>query len=238
MHSQFLNARAPIPVSVSSRQSRSEPFLLSVRMVRRISRLAREVWSICRNFLRFILFMDEMWPSVVFCVSFRYSMIAPAGGMRPSSPSSMPKPSRVTVPKCFKSRCFAWYGSKYQAGRCVTMAPVSCVTSLASFPVSASNSSPRLSGRRHSAGDSRKSSSSIFFSGNCWTKKWPVETSTQLIAAVLFVPKLTAQRKLSSLAFRSISSVSVPGVTIRTTSRLTTPFAVFGSSTCSQTATL
>ena len=37
---------------------------------------------------------------------------------------------------------------------------------------------------------------------------------------------------------RTVLSTTVPGVMTRTTSRLTKPFAVFGSSTCSQMATL
>ncbi len=171
IHSQVLNILAPIPVSVSSRQYRREPFLLSVRMVRRISRHAREAWSICRNFLRLIFFIAEMWLRVVFCVSLRYSIMAPAGGINQSSPSSMPKPSSVAVPKCFSSRCLALNESKYQAGRSVTTAQVNCVMSLASFLISASNSSPRVSGSRHSAGDNLNSSSISLFSGNRCTKK-------------------------------------------------------------------
>ncbi len=108
MHSQFLNMRAPMPVMVSSRHSSSEPFLLSVRIVRRTSRLRRLVGSICRKFRRLIFFRFRMWPSVVFCVSFRYSTMAPAGGISPSSSSPMPNPSSVAVPKCLSRRCLAW----------------------------------------------------------------------------------------------------------------------------------
>ena len=46
-----------------------------------------------------------------------------------------------------------------------------------------------------------------------------------------------AIRNAGSFASRYAASVNVPGDTTRTTSRLTTPFAVFGFSICSQIAT-
>ena len=45
------------------------------------------------------------------------------------------------------------------------------------------------------------------------------------------------KRKLDRIPLRGELSVSVPGVTTCVTSRLTMPFASFGSSICSQTAT-
>ena len=47
----------------------------------------------------------------------------------------------------------------------------------------------------------------------------------------------TASRNDGSRASRYDASASVPGVITRTTSRLTTPLAFFGSSICSQMAT-
>ena len=77
------------------------------------------------------------------------------------------------------------------------------------------------------------------------TRKTPVEISIQASAKFWSVPPFTrpsAIRKLDSDGASNLSSVMVPGVTRRTTSRLTTDFeprflASAGSSICSQTAT-
>src|ERR671922_2075831 len=51
-------------------------------------------------------------------------------------------------------------------------------------------------------------------------------------------PLCAAAKKLFPRASRASAAVTVPGVITRITSRCTTPLANFGSSTCSQTATL
>ncbi len=69
----------------------------------------------------------------------------------------------------------------------------------------------------------------------------PVDSSTQARAArypsALVTPNATAARWLSARPSISASSVSVPGVISRTTSRRTTPLAAAGSSICSHRAT-
>ena len=50
--------------------------------------------------------------------------------------------------------------------------------------------------------------------------------------------RATARMKLLARASRNSASMIIPGVMTRTTSRLTSPLAVAGSSTWSQTATL
>ncbi len=77
------------------------------------------------------------------------------------------------------------------------------------------------------------------------TRKVPVDISIQAIAKLCSAPPFTlpsAIRKLDSDGASNLSSVMVPGVTSRTTSRRTTDFeprffASAGSSICSQTAT-
>ena len=77
------------------------------------------------------------------------------------------------------------------------------------------------------------------------TRNAPVEMSIQASAKACSAPPFTrpsAIRKLDSDGASSLSSVMVPGVTSRTTSRRTTDlpprfFASAGSSICSQTAT-
>ena len=77
------------------------------------------------------------------------------------------------------------------------------------------------------------------------TRNAPVEMSIHAIArlaSLLPLARPTASRKLARPGSSRFSSVSVPGVTSRTTSRFTTDFeprflASAGSSSCSQTAT-
>jgi hypothetical protein len=69
------------------------------------------------------------------------------------------------------------------------------------------------------------------------TKKAPVETSRKAPAPDS-PDQATDPSRLSSLPSSRPGSESVPGVTTRTTSRRTSPFALAGSSTWSQIAAL
>ena len=92
-----------------------------------------------------------------------------------------------------------------------------------------------------SEGASRANSGPSNTKGRVLTLKSPVEISTQASAEASRICA-NAARKLCRRASSKLSSVSVPGVTRRTTSRFTTDllprfFASAGLSICSQTAT-
>ena len=94
---------------------------------------------------------------------------------------------------------------------------------------------------RTSRGASRASSGANRTIGQAITRNSPVEMSTQASAASSRTSDQAA-RKLWRRASSRLSSVSVPGVTSRTTSRATTDFeprffASAGSSICSAMAT-
>ena len=87
-------------------------------------------------------------------------------------------------------------------------------------------------GKSVSAGRNRSIASSSFSEvGNSSTANSPVERSRSARPS----PE-TAAMKLFVVSSSNPSSVTVPGVTMRVTSRRTSPFASFGSSTWSQSA--
>ncbi len=157
--------------------------------------------------------------------------------MAPIAPTSArpkaPKASSVPTPSADNSRASAEVLSKLARAKGVTAAPDSDT-----IPAKAGSNA---SGTSTSDGPSRASSGPSRTPEQGATRNAPVEMSTQASAPS---PRTSqkAARKLCRRASRRLSSVSVPGVTSRTTSRFTTDFdprffASAGSSICSAMAT-
>src|SRR5438309_1556547 len=152
--------------------------------------------------------------------------IAAAGAMASGS-SSAPKPLRSSVPSWSVSRREALASSKCHGGRVRS-----------AVPDGVTGSSPAPSACSSSAGRSRSSSpASPWRPSPCSTVKRPAATSSQ--ASPKRPPsRATAATRVSWRSSRSAASVTVPGVTMRTTARSTGPFEAAGSVSCSQMATL
>ena len=165
-----------------------------------------------------------MCPSADRCVSRMYSNNAPAAVTAGES-SSTSKPSSVFVPKCSWSRRRDSSFEKHHAGRPVNTGPPRSAratgrSSLLAF----------CSGTIHSAGRIRANSSCNRPGSISETRNRPVDSSSHASPSVSFAGATHAM-KLLSRGSSNWSSVSVPGVITRVTSRRTSPLAFFGSST-------
>ena len=157
------------------------------------------------------------------CSSLAYLSSAPTAARAAVWDCSMPRPSKfANRNRCVSSSC-AVCASNSQAARSVTMtlsprpgssAPSGITISLGLYRSMAAARSSKVT-------DSRNSS--------------PVETSSA--ARPDGSPGNTATRKLFRESSRRSSEKTAPGVSVSITARLTIPFAVRGSSTCSQMAT-
>ena len=174
-------------------------------------------------------------------VSRKYLRIAPAAPI-PAVRPRQPNPSSECTANCVWSNCAASLGLKVAAGCALRRGTRRRVRHDPAFG--------RESGWSTSRGSSRASSSMSWTSAcapwNSVIQNSPVETSRQaspmtdcdLADGIVASGKTTAARKCDSPGERNSVSIRVPGVYNRTTSRRTRPFASFGSSTCSQSATV
>src|SRR3954449_8199574 len=141
--------------------------------------------------------------------------------MAPSAASSarakLPKPSSVRTPNASDKRRSARWLSKAVSG-CRVRTPRPSVARWRR-----PGCSSRRSGASSSPGSRRASAPARRSGAQPWAAKAPVDTSTQARPSASR-PGATATRKLLRRASSSPSSVSVPGVTIRTTSRRTSGF--------------
>ena len=160
------------------------------------------------------------------CVSRTYCRSAPAAPM-PSDRASAPKPLRSRVPSCSVSRRAALASSKCQGARRRMAVPKRVMSSSAASSASSS-----------SAGFSRSSSPpSAARPAPSRTVKRPAATSSQ--ASPKRLPsRARAATRVSSRSVSSAASVTVPGVTMRTTWRSSGPLEPGTSGSCSQIATL
>ncbi len=147
------------------------------------------------------------------CVSFAYCSKQPAAPT-PAGASSASKPARSSVPNCSQSRRLPVPGSKCHGG--LRRAPAKCPSHGGTSTSSASKSS---------AGFNR-SSSACSASTSCELREaeapaGEVEPREARCSGV----NVTAASSRVSLSSSSAASVTVPGVTTRTTSRATGPFA-------------
>ena len=164
-------------------------------------------------------------------VRSRYEINAPIAEI--SARPKAAKASSDATPNSSHSRFSAPVESKLPRDNAVTAAPISSIrpNSCASW----------VSLIKTSRGASRASSGANRTCGQAITRSSPVEISTQASAASSRT-SAQAAKKLCRRASSKLSSVSVPGVTNRTTSRRTTDFdprflASAGSSSCSAIAT-
>ena len=176
-----------------------------------------------------------------------------------SAGSSKPSPSRRFCPSARSMAVCAAAASNHQSGRAVTAQPADRMPPPASRTMRPT-ASRSFSAQRHSAGSRRKSRSGTSSRGRTAASKRPAATSiharpqstsseavgssSTLAAAAAGIDARVATARgtiaTSQLRFdgsSSDSSEAMPGVTIRVTSRRSSPFVVLGSSICSQMAT-
>ncbi len=166
------------------------------------------------------------------CVRRRWRSSAPAD---PSANVSSPTPNatRSATPKCVHSACRPPGTSKSCGEQRVACVHRSSATWSPSSPPSMTSVS---------AGCRRSSTRSTASGEHSSNRRSPDAKLTHAMPAI-FVrsrgerPMRTAASRRSALSGSRPASASVPGVTMRTTSRATGPFAVAGSPICSQMAT-
>jgi len=190
------------------------------------SRLRRLAASSISASLRSSTCSARMCGSADFCVSRTYCRSAPAARMA-SGRSSAPKPFRSSVPSWSVSRREALASSKCHGGRIRS-----------AVPDRVAGSTPAPSASSSSAGFSRSSSAaSPWRPSPCSTVKRPAARSSH--ASPKRSPsRARAPTRVSRRSSRRAVSVTVPGVTMRTTCRSRGPFELDGSPSCSQIATL
>ncbi len=220
------NCREPIEVTHLSISANNVASGFPVRLTSS-SRLRRVAASIVKASVRSSTLSPRIWGTAAFCVSRTYCRSAPAA-LIASGNSSAPKPFRSSVPSWSVSNREALASSKYQGGRVRVAVPVRPTSSVRAF--SDINSSAGLSRSSCAAREVRPPS-------DCRTVKRPAARSSQ--ARPNRSPsKATAATRVSRRSSNNASSVTVPGVMTRTTSRCTGPLDLAGSPNCSQIATL
>ena len=220
--SQSCSSRAPIGVTVRSRTASSEPSRLPSRSVRVSSRL-RRVTSSSEQVAApgGTAAAGAGGPGSALSVSCRYSSRAPAAARHGWS-SSKPKPASVLTPKCWSRAARAVAGSKVQSGRGVSVA------------AGAGRASARRAGRRrprrtrHSGGASRASSSASRSAGHVGGLELPGGQVDPGQADVGSAAGDDGGQVVGRRGSSRSSSVRVPGVTTRVTSRRTRPLASGG----------
>jgi hypothetical protein len=221
---QRRSSRPPIAVAVRSRTPIS---VLSGRPDRLVSssRLRRVAASSSSASSRSSQRMPRRCGSADFCVSRRYCSRQPAAPTARGRPAS-PKPARSRVPNCSQSCRPALPSSKCQGGleRTAVAGPASPRTGASS-------------GTSNSAGR-RRSSSAAIASRPVASSAWKRPLASSIQASPKLSPAMdSAASSVSRRSSSSASSVTVPGVTTRTTCRSTGPLAFAGSPICSQIAT-
>ena len=224
--SQRRKARAPIPVTVVSSTASSVAASFPL-MLASSSRLRRVAASIASASPKSSTCSARMCGRVVRCVSRTYWSSAPAAPMASGS-SSAPKPRRSSVPSWSVSSREAAASSKCQGGR----------SRITVGPLVGGRSALDWSSRSSSSAGRRRSSSAASVAGPraSSTVKRP-ELSSSQARPKRSPSRRSAARKVARLLSSRASSVTVPGVTTRTTCRSTGPFDLAGSPICSQIAT-
>ena len=221
--SQWRSRRLPMLVAqVSSKDAsvgEGSPRMVSVSS--RLRRVAASMrisspasstasWEICAGF--------TLW------VDLTYSSSAPAAPTATGRVSA-PKPARSCVPKWRVSANWADAVSNCQGGSFLR-GQLTCSKILR----------PLSSGSTSSAGFRRSSSLANSSTPVCMILNSPLAMDSQARPSVPLC-MFTASTRLSRLSSSSAASVSVPGVTMRTTLRSTGPLARAGSPICSAMAT-
>ena len=242
---QRRNSRAPMGVAVASSTAASEPPSRPL-VLSSSSRLRRVAGSSCTASSRFSTASPVRWGSAVFWVSCKYCSRAPAAVMANSMPVT-PKPAKSRVLNWVVSRRSATSRSKCHGARGtrLPLQPSKASATPSCRPVKVASASETSS----STGCRRASSaaSASVLSGSLTVKRPPARSTTArpasgapgLRAPPRALPGIhSATTSVSRCASSRASSVTVPGVTTRTTARSTGPFDLAGSPICSQMATL
>ncbi len=192
-----------------------------------ISRLRRVAASIMTVSSRRWRVSPRMCGTAARCVSLTNCSRQPAAATAAGA-SVTSKPDKSRVPNCLHSNAAADSESKCHGGRSRT-------ADVSAHQEGIGASSATSSSAGFSRSSSARSASSL---STCMTQKRPLARSSHARPVTPSVAGVaTAARKLACFASSSASSVSVPGVTTRTTSRSTGPLLVRGSPICSQIAT-
>ena len=194
----------------------------SPRRVWVISRLRRVAASICTKSSALWTRMLRTCEIFCPCVSLAYPSSAPAASI-PRVKLSQPKPDRSSVENCWHKLRRAVSSSKCQTG--------SVLIAALQFAGGVVFSASKISeGCRRSSSAGRLSASASL------VKNWPDARFNQAMPSLPW-RSCIASNRLSRFSSSRAESVSVPGVTMRTTLRSTGPLLVAGSPICSQIAT-
>ena len=240
--SRACNSRAPAPVTVRSMATKRLPDF-SPDVDRTSSNDARLAASIVRIAPVPVLRGGMRRGLRPICVRSMYLSTAPIAAS--SGRENVPKPASSLTPRCDLRSRSPDRLSKNAAGTGVVLAPASSAQRKMSM------SANKVSLARISLGAIRTSSPGKSGPMSSEISNSPVEISMEARASFESAAnagpdplpaRKTLVRKFRALASSKASSVNVPGVTSRTTSRLTTALeprlrASAGSSNCSQTAT-
>ncbi len=194
------------------------------------SRLSRLWASICKYWSRVQLWTARMWLSTARCVSCTYCRASAAARIS----------AELVKPKALREETSKWLSKTWLAAArlsCLSLTSVTNAPSFSAIDLTAARSS-QSAVTRISAGWSLASSLSRL-PPVPWPRltviNSPVDISSEARPIVLPSQASAARNWFSSAS--SCPSINVPGVITRTTSRLTTPFASLGSSSCSHRAT-